>query len=89
MSSRRNSIRDRARADTPESQPPASARYRDTRAATGIESFVCLVHVDGLPCRDAAEMLCQTARAILTNALATDPPAPVQKLRLQRRGDTT
>ena len=59
------------------------------RAATGIESFVWLVHVDGLPCRDAAEMLCQTARVILTNALATDPPAPVQKLRLQRRGDTT
>jgi hypothetical protein len=77
---------------TPESQPPApgraSARYRDTHA-TGIESFVWLVHVDGLPCRDAAEMLCQTVRVILTNALATDPPAPVQKLRLQRRGDPT
>jgi AcrR family transcriptional regulator len=43
------------------------------RAATGIESFVWLVDVAALPRGEAAEMLCQTAQAILTNALATEP----------------
>jgi AcrR family transcriptional regulator len=43
------------------------------RAATGIESFVWLVDVADLPRRDAAEMLCQTAQALLTNALTIHP----------------
>ncbi len=43
------------------------------RAATGIESFVWLVDVAGLPRADAAEMLCQTAQALLTNALTIRP----------------
>jgi AcrR family transcriptional regulator len=43
------------------------------RAATGIESFVWLVDVAGLPKSDAAEMLCQTAQALLANALTIRP----------------
>jgi AcrR family transcriptional regulator len=43
------------------------------RAATGIESFVWLVDVAGLPRSDAAEMLCQTAQALLANALTIRP----------------
>jgi AcrR family transcriptional regulator len=39
------------------------------RAATGIESFVWLVDVAGLPRSEAAEMLSETAQALLTNAL--------------------
>ncbi|MEE6170028.1 MULTISPECIES: TetR/AcrR family transcriptional regulator [unclassified Mycolicibacterium] len=41
------------------------------RAATGIESFVWLVDVAGLTRNEAAEMLCGTAQAILSNALGT------------------
>ena len=40
------------------------------RAATGIESFVWLVDVAGVTRQDAAEMLCGTAQAILSSALA-------------------
>jgi len=43
------------------------------RAATGIESFVWLVDVAVIPRSEAAEMLCQTAQALLTNALAIGP----------------
>jgi AcrR family transcriptional regulator len=43
------------------------------RAATGIESFVWLVDVAGLPRSEAAEMLCQTAQALLANALTIRP----------------
>jgi AcrR family transcriptional regulator len=43
------------------------------RAATGIESFVWLVDVAVIPRSDAAEMLCQTAQALLTNALTIRP----------------
>jgi hypothetical protein len=43
------------------------------RAATGIESFVWIVDVAGLPRSDAVEMLCQTAQALLTNALTIRP----------------
>jgi AcrR family transcriptional regulator len=43
------------------------------RAATGIESFVWMVDVAGLPRQDAAEMLCQTAQALLANALTIRP----------------
>jgi AcrR family transcriptional regulator len=42
------------------------------RAATGIESFVWLVDVASLPRSEAAEMLCQTAQALLASALSVD-----------------
>ncbi|WP_110319468.1 TetR family transcriptional regulator [Mycolicibacterium moriokaense] len=43
------------------------------RSATGIESLIWLVDVAGLSRNDAAEMLCQTAQALLTNAVANPP----------------
>jgi AcrR family transcriptional regulator len=43
------------------------------RAATGIESFVWLVDVAVIPRLEAAEMLCQTAQALLANALTVRP----------------
>lgn len=44
------------------------------RSATGIESLIWLVDVAGLSRTDAAEMLCQTARALLADAFANNPP---------------
>lgn len=44
------------------------------RSATGIESLIWLVDVAGLSRTDAAAMVCQTARALLADALAGDPP---------------
>lgn len=43
------------------------------RAATGIESFVWLVDVAGVTRPEAAEMLCETAQALLVNALTVGP----------------
>ncbi|MGA7132693.1 MAG: TetR/AcrR family transcriptional regulator [Mycobacterium sp.] len=43
------------------------------RAATGIEAFVWLVDVAGLPKSEAAEMLCQTAQALLASAITIRP----------------
>lgn len=45
------------------------------RSATGIESLVWLTDVGGLPRDEAAQLMCESALALLRSALADHPPA--------------